>query len=623
MIRSLLRTAIALTVSVLLGQHAAAQTAATIDGQPVDVRPLEDWLLLERGELISNLFGQEYALRRRAAELGVSIEPDAAAAIVEEQIRLRIDNAFQGDRDAWRQELEQQAVTVAGYRASRELQVEFDLLSAAVTGVGRVVPEEKVVRDWEAAYGPGGIRARVRALQKAIELVTPAGGWPLEERRKALAEAQAAARAEIEGLMAEVRAGKRSFADVAFERSDHPSAKAGGQFDGFFEAAGWPKRFVDQITTTATGELTEILEGRGGVWIFQIVSRVETPLETVRAGLVADLQARGPEEDEIQGVLRPLFEATTIECSPQLLAGDLSDRSAPALVIDGEPISMEAYGRWLRRFEGQKLLPRFAERRALDALAAEHGIDPSPEAIARRVEANLAMTVELSFEGEYEAWVANLALNSRTLESWRREATGRARYELIAEDVIRLDRVITEDQVRSRWIDEYGRDGRSVDARFIAREVIAPPVEEGEDRRSYQRRLDAVKQAAFDELLEIAARVDDGEDFGSLARELSDDRESAVLGGESPGGFRLATWSASTRSAIENTEVGRLTEPQLEGTTVVLFEITGRKVTPFEDVAEELRAKIDAERIPVVELAAFRNVLTREMVFESFPPLFE
>ena len=165
-----------LCTAALFAQRAPAQAVGTVDGEAVERREFEAWLLSERGELLSRPFGEWVALRRRAAELGVAVPEGRAEDLVQAEFDLRIENAFGGDREAWRRELEQQAVTVEGHRLRRELETRADLLAKAVADVGRVVPEEKVVRDWELRYGPSGVRARVRALQVAIELETPAGG---------------------------------------------------------------------------------------------------------------------------------------------------------------------------------------------------------------------------------------------------------------------------------------------------------------------------------------------------------------------------------------------------------------------------------------------------------------
>ena len=602
---------------------ASDDAVATLDGDPIQRLDYERWLLGERGELMATRYGRIHAIRERARELGVALAPGAVREVIASEVEARIENAFDGDRDAWAAELAISRTTPEGYFQSRASEVEIDLLGKLIANVGRVVPEAKIERDFEIAYGPSGVRARVRAIQIAVELVTPEGGWPIEERRAALERAQAEARARLDTLLAGVRTGTTSFSTVAAEHSDHESAANGGMLEGFFEPTGWPARVTEAIVATPAGELTPAIAARGGVWVFQVVSRLETDYEDVREELEQDLIDRGPENDEVLDALQPLFASLAATPGEQLITGTNEDPAGLALTVNDAPIDVATYGGWLRRAYGEAMLPRYAERRALDAMAIEHGIDPTPEQIEARIEENLAITIELQYSGDRAAWEASLQGNDRTLESWRREALRRGRYELIAEGLIKLDREISEEAILATWIDRYGTDGMRVDARFIAKKIDYPERLPDEPDRMYRRRLDEAARVQLDELDDLRSRIEDGVDFATLAEKHSDDRESAVLGGVPPGGFRVEDWSIQAREVLNSTAAGQLAAPFVDNEYAVLFEITGRKEVPLESVRNALVTELMAERISVVELAAFRNVLTRDIEIRTLPEMFD
>jgi parvulin-like peptidyl-prolyl isomerase len=602
---------------------ATARVVARIDGVDVERRAYEDWLLLERGEVMAPALVEEVVLERMASELGAAVDPSAVAAQLDDEIATRVENAFGGDAAAWVAELQLSRSTEAGYRNQRGREIRLDLLGKEITRVGRVVPDSKVVREWESSHGPNGVRARVRALFLSIELVTPEGGWPVEERRAALERAQAQATERMTELLDRVHDGSASFSDLAFEHSDDPSAESGGMLDGSFDGVGWPSSIVDAVTSAPEGELTEPLVGRGGVWAFQVVTRRETPLDEVRDEIVARLIERGPDNDEVAERVGPAVSGASFAVSQALVGGDLSDRSALGVTIGDRALSLDEYGGWLRRVIGEQMLPRYAERLAIESQGRELGYAPSAEEIEQRIDENLAITIELQYGGDYAAWESSLAGNRRDLESWRREARRRVRAELIAEALIKRDRTTSEEEVRSLWIDRYGRDGVLIEVRMIAKLSERPEPLPEESRRAWQRRVQDADRATLDALGALATRIDDGEDFAALAERYSDDRESAILGGRLPGGFHPDEWSEAVRTAMAEVRAGMLVGPLLEGDRGVLFEVTGRREVPFEQVRDELREELDRRRVSVVDLAAFRNVILRDVRTEALSAMFD
>lgn len=601
---------------------APTPAALLIEGEPVPLPEYERWLLEVRGEAQAAQFGRAIALEREAARLGVQVTAEAVEAAVQSDVQVRVDHVFGGDRSGWVEELRAAGRSEAGYLAQQRIDERLNLLAKGLADIDRVVPEEKIVRDWELTYGPRGVRVGVRGLERAVEFLATGPGLTVEERRAMMAEREEAARAELEVLRARIAAGESFAALAQAESDDEATAARGGLFDGPYDPIGWPDAVTEALIALPVGQVSEPLQGRGGFWLFEVVSRAETPLASVREELHAALVEAGPENDEINAYLAELAERTTIAVESSLIDLELADRSRPALVVDDEPVSLAEYASWLRRQQGEIAARRYAEEHLIERLAAEAGIEPTAAEIDAQLREDRQRIIDLGHGGDEAKWVASLASSGRTPATWERVARPRARVTVLLASLWRRDRVVTDEHVRNLWADRYGIDGVSVEARLIAKRFELPEREEGESDRAWRSRVIAAGRPAFDELVELAARVEDGEDFATLAKRYSDDRESAVLGGVPPGGFDLLNWDEAAHIALSGLEPGQLTPPVLIDDTLYLFEVTDFVRVPFDEVAASLRAELEAAPPAGVQLAAFRNVMTRDLVVEPQPALF-
>jgi hypothetical protein len=632
--RRLLRRAAALLSLPLLLAPAPAQDETGLGADPVvlridglDIRrsQFERWLLAYRGEALAKELAHERVVQDVAREMGVELDQERVEAELDAEIATRIEHAYQGDRDLWLEEIHLAKFTPDGYRLRRGSEIALELLGAGIAAIGRVVPETKIQRDWELEYGPNGVLARVRAIFEAVPYEWPEGGETREERNRRMELGNAAALAKLGALRAEIEAGRTTFAAAAVPFSNSAlTAGEGGLVEEPIRPALWPKAIIDEITSREVGEITVPLVGRGGVWMFEVVSREHTPLAQVRQELERRLLVAGPEPDEVRSALEPHWAARPLQLAPALTEDDLTDLSRTALTVGETRVSLAEYARWMRVIHGQHLALWFAESLELERRAVELQLDLGEAVIEQRVEENLAMTIDRQFRNDRDKWLRHLESDGSDEAAWRREARERARLELIAEALYKRDRVITEDDVRSRWLEQYGPDGVLLEARFIAREFPLPEPEPQEEPAAYNLRVEEAAQPAVAYLRDLSSRVDDGEDFGRLARQHSQDPLSAVLGGAIPGGFDLARWSDPIRRDLLQVPVGRLSSIHVtpQG-TVYLFEVTKRTDVPFESVAETLRREIETVRPPTTDVAAYRIIMMRDVQIELRPALIE
>ena len=117
------------------------------------------------------------------------------------------------------------------------------------------------------------------------------------------------------------------------------------------------------------------------------------------------------------------------------------------------------------------------------------------------------------------------------------------------------------------------------------------------------------------EALELKAKklrervVEGGEDFGTLARRHSIDSTTRLKGGRIPGIFPLREQPAVIARAVEALGTGGVSEPVRLLAGYALFQLIEKKLTPLQEVREELYAELMLQRPSAIELSSFVNQL--------------
>lgn len=297
--------------------------------------------------------------------------------------------------------------------------------------------------------------------------------------------------------------------------------------------------------------------------------------------------------------------------SPQI-----EHRSLPpgiAAEIDGKPVSVMEYGEWLARYRGDLHFGEFLEGRLVRERAAAEGVSVTPEEVAAALEAEIAERVENAFRGERDRWVeSEITRRGRSLESFRRERGYGLETELLVRKMLWKERAVTEEDVRARWEEKHGREGRRFRFRQILLEVRyvgdAPMNLEERDRRRRE-----VEEQVRQRCLAIRAEIVGGLDFAHAARAFSDDAPTREAGGDA-GEYTPFRYGPLFEAEIWKVEKGRLSDPIRSNRGWHLVEITEESRTDLESVADELRRELET-RAPFVHevqafLAALRSTVT-------------
>ncbi|MEO6710939.1 MAG: peptidylprolyl isomerase [Planctomycetota bacterium] len=594
-----------------------------LDGEDISWDEYSHWLIENFGAKLATNFAGDHLIEREAVRRGVEAAPLEIETELEHELRVRIDGAFLGSKDSWLAELERTQRSEAGFHTQRTQELRVDLLTRKTVAVDRVVPEAKIVREWELSYGRGGRAYDLSMLQVRCEFLTPANDLPNATKEKLRQdELDSKQRRALELRERIVKGG--DFASIAREASDDESSRgSGGRPLHGFHHYGWPKSFLDALDQLGLAEISQPIYAKGGWWIVRVDGLRLTPLEQVRGELVARLEERGPEQDETGNFRNALVDAARVEILPTLFGEPARDversGAAPGLSIDGQPISRSTYAQWILRTRGESSWPNFVEHRVVFNEAHRRGIEVSDAEVRARSEDYVRRLILENHQGSREAWLATLKIKGREEAFFMHDLDVRMRIELLCERLMMLERTITPEAVRMRFEDVYGKDGKLIKVRMILLNVPLSSGPAEETREQVSARLAASKEAVRAKAQALVGSVRDGADFSSLARQHSNEPVSAARGGILEGRFRSEVWPESIAAKVTALDVGGVSDALEFGSSFVVLQVISREAVSFDSVKADLEAEMRSEPPPRPDLNLYRNSLVKKAKVEILP----
>ncbi|MBM3991520.1 MAG: hypothetical protein FJ298_11005, partial [Planctomycetes bacterium] len=494
---------LALAAQSVERRAAASEDAAgsgvvmTIDGQGVTADEYGRWMIDLFSSRQAKRFAAQWLVRQASRAQGVELPSGVVDAKIDADIAARVQGAFKGDRAEWLGELDRTGWSEGGHREHMRVEEEPYQLAREMTRRVRAVPEELVVRDWEALYGPQGKEYALSGILIEVALETPADSAPhvVETARRKVFNAALARALEVR----ERALAGEDFAQLARAVSEDPDSRAlGGRLAAKFRPPGWNAPFVESVVALGAGAISQPMYAKGGYWIVKVDGVVETPLAAVRDELVARLVEQGPEDFEVAGTWRSITAGMKFELAPGLFEGQSSierSDSVTGVWINGQPVSRAEFVTWLARDRGEHYVLDFAEHWCVERRASELGIALSEAEVQTRMGEFRQLMIDRSYKGSRDAWLAYLQRAGRDESGWERESLRRVRIDLLCEKILLSERVIDERSVRSRYEFEYGGDGRRIEARVLLVPFEAPEVQPGLRREQLDAALAAAREA--------------------------------------------------------------------------------------------------------------------------------
>jgi hypothetical protein len=277
--------------------------------------------------------------------------------------------------------------------------------------------------------------------------------------------------------------------------------------------------------------------------------------------------------------------------------------------LDGEPITMATYLRYLAARDGQRALRELAFDLALERACRERNLASSAPVLARTLATSrLADSGRIGGDGEP---ALRLQFLNEALRQQRIDA------------LVRADRVATDGELQALFERRYGPGGVKLRARHVLVAFAAT-----------QRRLAAgggesdahtVRTAAQARAQELRERLGaDGPTFTELLAQ-SDDRatRSALADSEqtSRAGFLtradLQRLGVTVQNVLAALDPGGISAPVLSDRGFHLLELLERTTTQLEDVAPALRKELLAGSATEAEIRALRAVLLAKYPWQS------
>jgi foldase protein PrsA len=279
-----------------------------------------------------------------------------------------------------------------------------------------------------------------------------------------------------------------------------------------------------------------------------------------------------------------------------------------ALEIDGETVSEEDFGRWIARHRGDPHVGEFVAARLVRAHARREEVAVGPEEVEGRIEEEIAERVKNAYLGDRERWVAKeITELGRTMESFLRQRREEVETQLLVERILRKRRQVSEEDVRARWEEKYGKEGRTFSFRHILFETrypVAPAASPAETERRRREIDEEVRKRAA----AVRAQIAGGMDFAHAARAFSDDEPTKAAGGL-VGRYAPFLYGPLFEGEVRSLKKGMLSDPIRSNRGWHLVEVTEETVTPLESVAAELRREIETRRPYATEVSAFMGEL--------------
>jgi peptidyl-prolyl cis-trans isomerase C len=220
----------------------------------------------------------------------------------------------------------------------------MDMLNSAIAAQGQTLDDvkEQIKRtmSYEKLIGPVEVNdAEAKAFYNENEEdfnkpeEVKASHILVKVDASATPEQKAAAKAKIDGLLKQVKAGG-DFAALAKENSDCPSKERGGDL-GFFNRSAMVKEFADAAFAMKVGEVSGVVETQFGYHIIKVTDRKEggvTQFEKAKADIVKSLQDKKKSE-----IFRRIVEKVRAEAKIVYPPGKEPKPRMPMMPRGGRP----------------------------------------------------------------------------------------------------------------------------------------------------------------------------------------------------------------------------------------------------------------------------------------------
>lgn len=233
-------------------------------------------------------------------------------------------------------------------------------------------------------------------------------------------------------------------------------------------------------------------------------------------------------------------QAPTAPTSPHGASAE-AHAKAPALPpgvfarINGKDIPRQRFLEELGDAMGDSYRDTFISHVLLEQKAAASGVSVSTAEVDEVLRKNVDGVVKDRFGGDPHKLEEALQARNMTLEGWKRRGRVDARYDTLANKLIRQQRTVSDDDIKRLFEERYGQGGVQTQVRNIKKNVLVAASPDFTPAQFSQEKdkVDAEARALADEALN---KLRGGESFESILAAYSDDPRKAQ------GGTIMGAW---------------------------------------------------------------------------------
>jgi len=283
--------------------------------------------------------------------------------------------------------------------------------------------------------------------------------------------------------------------------------------------------------------------------------------------------------------------------------------------IGSEDVLKQDYLEYLYRRFGKRGVEDMVAEILIDREAKRYGVEVSVEAIAKAADER----EESQRRGMDEAaFLANLQRNGQDYAAFRSGLEKDIRSELLTREIVMKTRVATDEKIQSFFERKYGIGGVRMRVRHV---LVMPNILRAELVRGGtqpdQIDMAELREKAQQQAQQAADRLAAGEDFATVAAELSHDRVTKDRGGEIQN-YNGRLYGPQFRNALEQLGAGETSGVVESGAGFHVVELVERTDTSIASVREELVTEIMAAEPTFQEMSAVRSSLLQSVKLRLF-----
>lgn len=254
-----------LTLSACRDAAPPDPVVAVVDGEAVPRSVYVDALMEAQGDAFFPRFVERRLVEKRAAARGITVDPAAVEAAIEEEERRVVQGRFRGDAAAFAEQLSGYGLTIEDWRQG--VGARFRVRRLVEQLLAAEVDEAQVQKLFDLRFGEGGVERRVSDILISTNPTASRfyGRAEYQQEKDAIV---ADARYTAAELRSKLAAGE-DFAALAKARSDAPGAAAGGDL-GTLWSGRFGQKYDDAIAALGVGEISPVIEGRDGFHVAQV-----------------------------------------------------------------------------------------------------------------------------------------------------------------------------------------------------------------------------------------------------------------------------------------------------------------------------------------------------------------